>query len=85
MTGRAASLQPVGTTGTAEGTLDDTLAIRRSVLVGPWLGFSLGERFPVRGRVAVGPCFAWLGDTRSGTFTPVREGPDYPVGPLSVT
>ena len=31
------------------------------------------------------PMFAWLGDTRSGTFTPVRQGPDYTVGPLAIT
>lgn len=83
--GRSASLQPVGTEGMAEGTLDDTLAIRRGVLAGAWIGFSLGERVPIRARVAVGPMFAWIGDTRSGTFSPVREGPDYTVGPLSVT
>ncbi len=68
-----------------QGTLDDTLAIRRGIFVGPWLGFSIGERFPVHARLAVGPLLAWVNDTRSGTFTPVRSGPSYPVGPLSVT
>jgi hypothetical protein len=85
VTGRGAALQPVGLTGAAKGSLDDALAIRRGFLVGPWLGFSYGERFPIHVRVAVGPMFAWLGDTREGSFTPVREGPGYPVGPLSVT
>ena len=83
--GRDASIQPVGLPGKAQGTLDDTLAIRRGVFVGPWLGFSIGERFPVHARVAVGPLFAWVNDTRSGTFTPLRPGPTYPVGPLSVS
>jgi len=85
VTGRAASIQPVGLTGSAKGVLDDTLAIRRGVFVGPWLGFSIGERFPVHARVAVGPLLAWVNDTRSGTFTPVRTGPNYPVGPLAVS
>ena len=85
VTDRAASIKPVGLTGTARGTLDDTLAIRRGIFVGPWLGFSIGERFPLHARVAVGPLLAWVNDTRSGTFTPVRTGPSYPVGPLSVT
>ena len=85
VTGRAASIQPVGLTGTANGALDDTLAIRRGVFVGPWLGFSIGERFPLHARVAVGPLLAWVNDTRSGSFTPVRPGPSYPVGPLSVS
>ena len=85
VTGRAASIQPVGLGGKARGALDDTLAIRRGILVGPWLGFSIGERFPVHARVAAGPLFAWIGDTRTGTFTPVRTGPVYPVGPLSVS
>ncbi len=83
--GRAASLQPVGLSGQAEGVLDHTLAIRRGFLVGPWVGFSFGERFPVHLRVAAGPLFAWIGDTRTGTFDPVRDGPSYPVGPLSVS
>ena len=82
---RAASIKPVGLAGSAKGTLDDTLAIRRGIFVGPWLGFSIGERFPVHARLAVGPLLAWVNDTRSGTFTPVRTGPSYPVGPLSVT
>jgi PEGA domain-containing protein len=85
VTGRDASLQPVGLIGAAHGALDDTLAIRRGVLVGPWLGFSAGDRFPVHLRVAAGPLFAWIGDTRSGTFAPVKPGPSYPVGPLSVS
>ncbi|MEP7122453.1 MAG: PEGA domain-containing protein [Byssovorax sp.] len=85
VSGRDAALTPVGLMGNAHGKLDDTLAIRRGILVGPWLGFSLGERFPVHGRVAFGPMFAWVGDTRSGTFKPVRTGPEYPVGPLSVS
>lgn len=83
--GRPASIQPVGLSGQAEGVLDHTLAIRRGLLVGPWVGFSIGDRFPVHLRVAAGPLFAWVGDTRTGTFTPVREGPTYPVGPLSVS
>lgn len=85
VTGREAAIQPVGIEGKASGTLDDTLAIRRGVFVGPWVGFSIGERFPVRGRLAAGPLLAQVGDTRSGTFEPVRSGPDYPVGPLSVS
>ncbi len=85
VTARDASIAPVGLNGRAKGTLDDTLAIRRGVLVGPWLGFSFGERFPVHARVAAGALFAWIGDTRSGTFTPVRPGPAYPVGPLAVS
>lgn len=86
VTGRtAAAIQPVGLPGKARGALDDTLAIRRGIFVGPWLGFSIGERFPVHARVAVGPLLAWIDDTRSGTFTPVRPGPSYPVGPLSVS
>lgn len=85
VTGRDATIQPVGITGVAKGTLDDTLAIRRGVFVGPWLGFSIGERFPLHARLAVGPLLAWINDTRSGSFTPTRPGPTYPVGPLSVT
>ncbi len=85
VTGRDASIQPVGLLDKAQGTLNDTLAIRRGVFVGPWLGFSIGERFPMHARVAVGPLFAWVNDTRSGTFTPGRPGPSYPVGPLSVS
>lgn len=87
VSGRAASIQPVGLDGKASGALDDTLAIRRGVFVGPWLGFSfaIAERFPVHARLAAGPLLAWVNDTRSGTFTPVRSGPRYPVGPLSVT
>jgi hypothetical protein len=84
VTGRKATLQPVGLEGEAQGTLDHTLAIRRGVLVGPWLGFSYGERFPLHVRLAAGPLFAWVGETRSGSMTPVREGANYPVGPLSV-
>ena len=85
VTGRAASLAPVGIDGKDRGSVDDTLAIRRGIFVGPWLGFSFGERFPVHLRVAAGPLFAFIGDTRSGKLTPVRTGPDYPVGPLSVS
>jgi len=85
VSGRSASLQPVGLKASAQGTLDDTIAIRRGLLVGPWIGFSIGERFPFHARVAAGPLFAWIGDTRSGSFNPVREGPDYTVGPISTT
>lgn len=85
VTGRRASLQPVGLDGQAQGTLDHTLAIRRGALVGPWIGFSYGERFPLHVRLAAGPLFAWVGETRSGTLTPVREGEPYAVGPLSVS
>jgi PEGA domain len=85
VSGRMAMIQPVGLPGKARGALDDTLAIRRGIFVGPWLGFSIGERFPVHARVSVGPLLAWVNDTRSGTFTPSRPGPSYPVGPLSVT
>jgi hypothetical protein len=85
VTGRAATLAPVGINGTDKGSIDDTLAIRRGIFVGPWLGFSFGERFPVHLRVAAGPLFAFIGDTRSGKLSPVRTGPDYPVGPLSVS
>lgn len=83
--GREATLQPVGIEGEATGTLDHTLAIRRGLLFGPWLGFSYGERFPFHVRVAGGPLFAWVGETRQGTLQPVREGSEYPVGPLSVS
>jgi hypothetical protein len=85
VTGRAATIQPVGLPGKAKGVLDDTLAIRRGIFVGPWLGFSIGERFPVHVRVAAGPLLARFSDTRSGAFTPVRTGPSYPVGPLAVS
>ena len=85
VSGRSATLQPVGTKTAAKGTLDDALSIRRSVLVGPWIGFSIGDRFPFHARVAAGAALAWIGDTRSGSFDPVREGPVYPVGPLSTT
>ncbi len=85
VTGRPATLQPVGLMGKAKGTLDDSLAIRRGILVGPWLGFSYGERFPVHARLGAGPMFAWVGDTRTGSFTPVKAGPAYAVGPLSVS
>ncbi|MEZ4295660.1 MAG: PEGA domain-containing protein [Polyangiaceae bacterium] len=82
---RPAALAPVGLDGEAQGSLDHTLAIRRAFLVGPWLGFSFGDRFPVHLRVAGGAAFAWVGETRAGTFTPVREGPEYPVGPITVS
>jgi hypothetical protein len=85
VSGRTAALRPVGSKTSAKGTLDDTLAIRRGLLVGPWIGFSVGERFPFHARVAAGAVLAWVGDTRSGTFDPVREGPAYSVGPLSTT
>ena len=85
VTGRAATLKPVGIDTPAQGTLDDTIAIRRGLLLGPWVGFSIGERFPFHARVAAGPLLAWIGDTRSGAFDPVREGPSYAVGPLSTT
>jgi hypothetical protein len=83
--GRSAALRPVGTKTSAKGTLDDAISIRRGFLVGPWIGFSVGERFPFHARVAAGAMLAWVGDTRSGTFDPVREGPAYSVGPLSTT
>lgn len=85
ISGREAQLQPVGLEGEAKGTLDHTLAIRRGLLFGPWLGFSYGDRFPLHARIAAGPLFAWVGETRAGTLTPVRDGADYPVGPLSVS
>ncbi|MFO0760463.1 MAG: PEGA domain-containing protein [Byssovorax sp.] len=85
ITGRSAAVQPVGLKAAAQGELDHTLSLHRGVMVGPFLGFALGDRFPVRARVGAGGLFAWMTDTRSGTFDAVHEGPPFQVGPLSTT
>jgi len=85
VSGRPDAIQPVGVASKAQGQLDHTLAIRRGALAGPWLGFSFGDRFPVRVRLGGGALLAWVSDTRSGTFDPVHDGPNFSVGPLSAT
>ncbi len=85
ITGRPASIAPVGVSADAKGTLDHTVAIRRGVLGGAWLGFAFGDRFPVRLRVGGGALLAWVSDTRSGIFDPVHDGPNFSVGPLTQT
>ena len=92
VSGRPASLSPVDlsqpdgkSSASSAGTVKDVLAIQRGLLVGPWVGFSYGDKLSFHGRVAAGALFGWVSDSRTGTFDPVRQGPNYSVGPLSVT
>jgi PEGA domain len=83
--GRAASLAPVGATVPDAGTVSDTVALHRGGLGGAWVGFSVGERFPVHLRASGGMAFATVTDTRSGTFASQGAGPMFDVGPVTLS
>ena len=83
--GRVASLKPVGASGADQGTLEDTIAVHRGGLAGAFLGFTIGDRFPVHLGVGGGMAFATVTDTRSGAFTPQDAGPELHVGPVTLS
>jgi hypothetical protein len=84
--GRGTSLTPVGASQGDSGTVSDTIAIHRGGLGGGWIGFSLGDRFPVHLRLGGGVAFATVTDTRSGSFAPQESGqPMFGVGPVTLS
>lgn len=80
-TARSLAIYPVGLGASHSGLSDQTTSIS-GLLAGGWAGFSLFERFPLRGRVTVGVLLGSAARTRSGTFS-AGGGETYHVGPVS--
>ncbi|AUX45253.1 hypothetical protein SOCE26_067340 [Sorangium cellulosum] len=66
ISGWTASLTPVGMPAQA-GTAEDVIALRAG-LAGAWVGFTLGERWPLHFRLGVGEMLGTVLDTRTGEF-----------------
>ena len=75
LTGRKATLQPVGIEPGLAGTSADTLRLS-AALVGVTAGMHLGDRFPVHFRLGAGALIGSARNVRDGAFT-TRAGSSY--------
>lgn len=80
-TDRPIAMYPVGLSAPNSGLSDETTSIN-GLFAGAWAGFSLFERFPLRGRLNAGFLLGSASRTRSGTFR-AGSGETYDVAPVS--